>query len=233
MNSLKPIPERLSEFGRKGSSQNDESGIIDAILASVPVRKKFFVEFGIGPNWQDPEYVNGLEGNCVDLRNTGWSGLFMDGRDHPSEYKIAKEFVTTDNFNALLKKHNVPDDFSILSIDVDGQDYWIWQALDARYYQPEIVIIEMNPNFSARDLKTVPRDTKFVWDGTKYFGASLGALTKLGGTKGYQLVYANGVNAFFVDKALVLNPDDFVYDNIFVKFNQHAYDEKNRAYVEV
>jgi hypothetical protein len=229
---IKPIPTPLSAFGRKGSSQVDESGIIDAILSAIPIRNNYFVEFGIGPNWQDPKYVNGLEGNCVDLLERGWNGLHMDAGDHPKAYKIAKEFITAGNINTLLAKYNVPADLAILSIDVDGQDYWIWKALEEKY-RPEIVIIEMNPNFGPDEIKTVKPDTKFVWDGTKYYGASLGALVKLGHAKGYQLVYANGVNAFFVDRALIVNPEAFNYRALFVQFDQHATDEKNRTYVEV
>src|SRR5215469_15606773 len=66
----------LHLFGSKTHSQNDEDGIVDTIFSDIEPRSRYFVEFGIGPNWQDPDYANGIEGNCVLLRNSGWTGLF-------------------------------------------------------------------------------------------------------------------------------------------------------------
>lgn len=224
------VPSPLKAFGRKGASQNDESGILDAILSAVPVRRKFFVEFGIGPNWQDPEYTRGLEGNCVDLSCKGWAGLFMDGNEHPPRYGVAREFITAANINALLHKYQVPPDFSIISIDVDGQDLWIWEALQ---YDPEVVVVEYNANFGLSDCVSIPLDPEFRWDGTKYFGASLGALDKIGRSKGYRLVYANGVNAFFIRAHFIKNIDDFAYNAIFVQLDLHQPDPHHRKFVPI
>jgi hypothetical protein len=221
----------LAPFGKKIYSQNDEDGIIQAIFEDIPPRSKFFVEFGIGPNWLDHEYANGLEGNCVLLREQGWNGLFMDGGNHPAHFNIEKEFITPFNINSLLRKYNTPEDVDIVSIDVDGQDLWVWMALD---YRPTLVIIELNPNFRfLHESVTVGFDPKFRWDGTKYYGASLGALVNIGRDKGYKLVYANATNAFFVREDLIENPGDFHEDSLKQFLDQHNYDHFSRPWVSV
>ena len=224
------LPVPLRTYGRKGSSQNNEAGIIDAVLDAIPVRKKFFVEFGIGHGPGDASYSKGLEGNCVELKASGWSGLFMDAGIHPPEYEIKEEFVSDENINQLLAKYRVPADFAIISIDVDGQEYWIWKALRAR---PELVIVEYALEHGPDDAVTVPRDPAFRWDGTNYGGASLRALWKLGKDKGYTLVHANRVNAFFVSSNLVSNPDDFPFESMYDHGKIHPNDPLNRQWLKV
>jgi hypothetical protein len=225
------LPSSLKSLGKKITSQTDEDGIIEAIFNSIPPRSSYFVEFGIGPHWEDREYINGLEGNCVNLRNKNWSGLFMDGGDHPPKYDIKKEFIEPTNVNTLFRKHGVPKDVDVISIDVDGQDYWIFMAC---YFRPILFIVEYNPNFAnITDQLTVPFDQKFRWDGTKYYGASLGALNSLAVEKGYVLVYANGVNAFFVDRELLANLNDFDPQKLNVSVDMHAEDRLQRKWQAV
>lgn len=113
------LPAPLSTRAYKGSAQNDEAGIISAIFEAIPPRRKFFVEFGIGPRPGDATYSFGLEGNCVDLKAAGWEGLFMDAGVHPPHFGVRQETITPENINLLLRKYRVPKDFSVLSIDVD------------------------------------------------------------------------------------------------------------------
>jgi hypothetical protein len=221
----------LKNYGSKTHSQNDEDGIIRAIFEDIPPRSRFFVEFGIGPNWLDKEYVNGLEGNCVLLREQGWRGVLMDGGTHPERFNVNKEFITPLNINSMLRKHGTPEDVDIVSIDVDGQDLWIWMALD---YRPTLVIIEMNPNFlSLNDSVTVVWDPNFRWDVTKYYGASLGVLVKMGREKDYKLVYANGTNAFFVRNDMLANPEDFPDESFVVFADQFNWDHMRRYWVSI
>jgi hypothetical protein len=221
----------LKESGAKTHSQNDEDGIVEAIFADIQPRSRYFVEFGIGPNWLDPQYARGIEGNCVLLHKSGWDGLFMDGGTHPKEYGIRREHVTPLNINSLLRKYDVPDNLDVLSIDVDGQDLWIWMACD---FRPSLVIIEYNANFrTLHESLTVVFDQKFRWDGTKYYGASLGALVKLGTDKGYKLVYANGVNAFFVRSDMLANPEDFRDEDLLFFVDQHIADHFRRQWVNI
>jgi len=217
--------------GSKIHSQNDEDGIIDAIFRDIQPVSRFFVEFGIGPHWQDPNYTNGLEGNCIKLREEGWRGLLMDGQNHPEQYGIKREFISALNINMLLRKYNVPDDIDIISIDVDGQDFWIWMACQ---YRPTLIVIEYNSNFSSLEEKyTVPFEPSFRWDGTKYYGASLGALVQLGSDKGYKLVYANGVNAFFVRSDMLDNSEDFRDEDLMLHVERHSRDDLDRPWLSL
>ena len=221
----------LKSCGAKTYSQNDEDGIVEAIFADIPPQSKYFVEFGIGPNWQDPTYSNGSEGNCVLLRKNGWRGLFMDGGTHPVQYDIKKEFISALNINSLLRKYGVPDNVDIISIDVDSQDFWIWMAC---YFRPTLYILEYNANFmQIYQSKTIEFDPSYRWDGTKYYGASLGALVKLGADKGYKLVHSNGVNAFFVRTDMLSNAEDFKDEDLIVSVDQHRADYLQRRWVEI
>jgi len=221
----------LKDYGNKVHSQTDEDGIIQAIFEDIPPKSRFFVEFGIGPNWLDKTYEHGIEGNCVLLKERGWTGLFMDGGNHPEQYDIRREFITPLNINGLLRKYGTPESVDLVSIDVDGQDFWIWMALD---YRPTVIVCEYNPNFFAlHQSLTVVFDQNFRWDGTKYYGASLGALVKLGQDKGYKLVYSNGVNAFFVRLDMLANSDDFDDAGLAVFHDQHMHDHFRRGWVSI
>ncbi len=191
-------------------SQNGEDGILQYIFSQIGVTNRCFVEFGMG---------DGRECNtaCLSLRS-GWQGLLLDG--NPSRVAQAQAFydrmlgmdqqavqilsawVTRDNINDLIGaslKEREPD---LLSIDMDGNDYWVWQALEI--VQPRVVVIEYSAVLGWERRRTTPYDPSFVrWEkhpSGLYAGASLAALAALGATKGYRLVGCNrhGVNAFFV-----------------------------------
>ncbi len=226
------LAPNLKDFGAKYASQHDEDGVIEAIFNHIPPRSKYFVEFGIGPNWQDREYAHGLEGNCVRLRDQlGWSGLLMDGGVHPAQFDVKQEFIKPTQINSLFRKYGVPESLDVVSIDIDGQDFWIMMALD---YRPTLFVVEYNPNFYwIHQQFTVPFNEKFRWDFTKYYGTSLGALIKLARDKGYKLVYANGVNAFFVMESLLANPNDFDDAKLNAVLDQHLVDNWQRRWEDV
>lgn len=111
---------------------------------------------------------------------------------------------------------------------MNGQDFWICSNL---VYRPNVLIIEYDANFGPEESKVIPFEVAFQWDGTKYFGASLRALHNLGKSKGYILVYANGVNAFFIKRHLVNNAADFVLEEIYRHRDLHAPEALNRPWV--
>lgn len=188
-----PIAD-LATFERKFHSQNWEDGIIEAIFAAIGTTNRYFVEFGV---------EDGTVCNSRRLLELGWTGLQMDGREAGSDPVRKQEFIRAENINDLFRKYSVPAEFDLLSIDIDGNDYWVWKAIAG--YRPRVVVMEYNSSVPASESRTVPYDTDFRWDGTEYFGASLLALAKLGREKGYTLVGcdSNGINAFFVQDALV------------------------------
>ena len=103
------------------------------------------------------------------------------------------------SFLKNIEKYNVPYEFEILSIDVDGNDLWLWKSL-SNIYCPKVVVIEYNAHLPPPISATIPYSENHCWDGTCFFGASLNALNALAQEKGYFLVHCdkNGVNAFFL-----------------------------------
>jgi hypothetical protein len=221
---------RAAETARKTYSQNNEDGIISHIVSRLGVAAGFFIEFGVGPPWKSTIEEGGMEANCRLLKETGWRGIFMDSSAYPPRYEIQNEFITALNVNLLLKKYNVPQEPDIISIDVDGQDFWIWMNL---IYMPKVVVIEYNPNFGPDQSVVIPFDTGYRWDGTKWYGASLRALEKLGRSRGYLLAYATRSNAFFIKKNLVENASDFAFSAIHQFHDVHRPGDTNRPWVTI
>jgi hypothetical protein len=199
--------DKLNEAEFKVYSQWGEDGIIQHILKYVPIDNKVFIEFGV---------ENYIESNTRFLLiNNKWSGLVLDGNKEHIEYikkdmsvywahnlKAEHVFITKDNINDTIVKNGIPKDIGLLSIDIDGNDYWIWEAISE--VKPRIVICEFNALFGPIDKVSIPYKEDFVRDSFHYsniyYGASLAALEFLGKQKGYALVGINstGNNAFFV-----------------------------------
>lgn len=173
-------------YERRIYSQNGEDGIIGYIFHKIGVTDKYFVEIGAG---------DGKQCNTRFLKRQGWSGIQIDAEKSPG---IKQAFVDAGNVEALFKRYKVPEVFDLLSIDIDGNDYWIWKAIAV--YEPRVVVIEYNAVVGARLSRVMPYNKHHRWDGTDYFGASLAALDGLSRKKGYRLVGTDtmGINAFFV-----------------------------------
>lgn len=191
----------LAGYELRVFSQNGEDGVLAEILHRIGVGSRWFVEFGVGP---------ALEGTCVLLADVdGWSGLFIEGSDaHHAQLaekyrridrvRTRQAMVTAENIEAILDEAGVPEDLDVLSIDIDSNDYWVWKAIER--FSPRVVVCEYNGAIDPGRAVTQPYDPTGGWDGTEFFGASLGAIVSLGASKGYRLVHTDltGTNAFFV-----------------------------------
>jgi hypothetical protein len=194
-------------------SQFGEDGIIQYLVSHVPVPSTIFVEFGV------EDY--GESNTRFLLMNSNWKGLIIDaGTAHidflrrynsghllwSHDIDAASAFVTRDNINDILRHAGVAGDIGLLSIDIDGNDYWIFDTIDV--IMPRIVVIEYNSTFGPDLRITVPYRDDFnriaAHYARLYFGASLAALCELAEAKGYTFVGSNsaGVNAFFVRRDL-------------------------------
>ncbi|MFM6077455.1 MAG: hypothetical protein ACKPCI_02875 [Dolichospermum sp.] len=187
-------------------SQWGEDGIIQFLIRNINIERKIFVEFGV---------ENYTESNTRFLLvNNNWSGLVMDGSLENINYikqdpiywrynlKAVRAFIDKDNINNLLLENGIKGEIGILSIDIDGNDYWIWEAIEV--VSPAIVIIEYNSRFGKDKAVTIPYNPSFIRSEAHYSmlyaGASLKAVYNLGKAKGYSFVGSNSVgnNAFFV-----------------------------------
>ncbi len=198
--------ENINDHELKIFSQFGEDGIIDYLINKIQIKNKTFIEFGV----EDFEEANTRF--LLEARN--WNGLIFDSsninidkikkKDYYWRYNLIakKEFITAENINELIQTNFNHDEIGLISIDVDGNDYWIWKSLEI--LRPTIVIIEYNARFGPNQSVVVPYkknfDRKAAHHSTIYFGASLKALYKLGKLKNYSLVATNlnGNNAFFV-----------------------------------
>lgn len=174
-------------------SQNGEDGVLASIFDVIGTTNRYYVEFGC---------ESGHERNTRFLQELGWLGLLMSHDRHDSPFDIKIEHITAENINGLFRKYAIPNAFDLLSIDIDGNDYWVWKAISESYV-PRVVVVEYNGLLDAKVSKTIKYDPNFSWNGSSYFGASLKALATLGLEKSYQLVYCEscGVNAFFVHES--------------------------------
>ena len=199
---------RDNEF--RAFSQWGEDGIIQFLIKNVPINRKIFIEFGV----QDYTESN----TRFLLINNNWSGLVIDGGLEEIAYikndpiywqynlKAVNSFITKNNINQIFLENGIQGEIGLLSVDIDGNDYWVWQAIDC--INPAIVVSEYNFRFGATKAVTVPYDAGFVRTKAHYsniyYGASLKALCLLATKKGYTFVGCNsaGNNAFFVRKDL-------------------------------
>lgn len=201
----------LSESGFRVFSQYEEDGLLLYIFSAIGMKNKTFVEIGSD---------DGINSNCANLAfNFGYHGLFLDGNEksikrgrkfyskYPHPWMYAPKFkcakVTAENINDLVAEAGLSGEIDLLSIDIDGNDYWVWKALET--VQPNVVIIETHVEFGMRDI-VVPYDPNYSFPGKHpvYHGASPKAMVKLGKEKGYRLVGANqlGFNFIFVKNGL-------------------------------
>ncbi len=197
-------PLDLTPFELKAFSQNGEDGVIQEVLRRIGFGSRTFAEFGVG---------TGAEGNCVFLAHVlGWHGVFLEADvgaharlarryEHVAGVSTVNAYVQPDTIDELLPRCGVDPEPAVLSIDVDGNDYHLWERLES--VRPRLLVIEYNAALDPRAEQVQPYSPAGP-DGTAFFGASLGALEALGRRKGYRLVHTElaGVNAFFVREDL-------------------------------
>lgn len=222
-------PKRLNRHEYQVYSQNGEDGIIEAIFERVGTTNRVFVEIGV----QD-----GLETNSTWLLLKGWDGYWFEGNSKSvaaingkfsgpigkKQLKVQQGFVTAENVEAILQENEVPIEFDMLSIDIDGNDYWVWKSIEK--FKPRVVVIEYNALFRGNVRWVMKYNPSHVWDGTSYFNSSLKSLELLGQSKGYCLVGCNfhGINAFFVRR-------DLVADNFCAPFTAENHYEPIRYHL--
>lgn len=196
----------LGEVEFSAFSQWGEDGIIDWLVGRLPEIPRTFIEFGV------EDYRESNTRLLLQLRN--WRGLVMDGSaDHIRDIRsqdiywrhglTAKcAFIDRDNINGLLEDGEMVGPVGLLSVDIDGNDYWVWKSIEV--VSPAIVVTEYNAVFGDIHPLIVPYRDDFqrtrAHHSNLYFGASLPALIQLGRQKGYTFLgtTSTGCNAFFV-----------------------------------
>jgi hypothetical protein len=199
-------PDRLRDAEFTVFSQFGEDGILQFLVQRVPIENEVFVEFGV----EDYHESN----TRFLLVHDNWRGLIIDGGTTHVEFlrstglgwrhhiDAVSAFIDRDNINDLIRSAGIAGDIGVLSVDIDGNDYWVLERIDV--VSPRILIVEYNSVFGPEAAITVPYDPGFVRSEKHpswlYWGASLAALTRLANEKGFALVGGNraGNNAFYV-----------------------------------
>ena len=198
----------LSDIEFQVYSQWGEDGIIDWLINKYPEIPKSFLEIGT----QDYKESN----TRFLLINKNWNGFIIEAdkaavKDIKSQriywkhnLRAINEFITKDNINNVIKKFNIPKKIGLLSLDIDGVDYWVLKKLSA--LDPSIIVCEYNSLFGQKKSVTVPYKSNFIRSkehySNLYYGASINAFIDLMKKKNYFLIGTNsaGNNAFFVKK---------------------------------
>ncbi len=191
----------LLRHARDITSLSGEDGIIEKIFQIIPPANRWCVEFGA---WDGKTFSNSYH----LVKECEWSGVFVEANGEKFQELVktyegnprahcVRRFVTFEGENSLdsvLGETPIPREFDLLSIDIDGNDYHIWESL--MHYQPRVVIIEFNQTIPSRIEFIQPRDMSLQQ------GSSLLSLIKLGKQKGYELVCVTEYNGIFVRSSL-------------------------------
>jgi len=224
--------------GFKVFSQFEEDGLLLFVLSQIENPVKIFLEFGSD---------DGINSNSANLHfHHDWTGLFIDGNPKAIErgryfYKkhgnpkiknpaFINSMITRENINSLIEQGGLEGEIGLMSIDIDGNDYWVWEAIEV--IQPQVVIIETHNEFGMNDI-VVPYDPNYFYPGKHpdYHGASPFAMTNLAKHKGYKLVGSNelGFNFIFVRNELAPQLKEVTVDSLLHHPSNHEAQQRFEA----
>ena len=227
LNSKKNFKD-INDYEFKVFSQFGDDGIIQYLIQNIDIKNKFFLEFGV-ENYEEANTRFLLESN-------NWAGMVIDSSEKnisyiKNQYYYWKfnlnafcHFITKENINEILKKNINKPEIGILSIDVDGNDYWIWREINI--IDPLIVIIEFNSTFGFNNKISIPYNSEFerskAHHSNLYWGASLEAFKFLAKQKGYRFFTTNsaGNNAYFIKEN--------IFDKLQVNLKKNVFQSKFR-----
>jgi hypothetical protein len=184
--------DTLKGSERRIYSQCGEEGILERIFENIGTTNRFLVDVGAGDG--------------VTLSNTrmfldqGWDGNRFDVKRGE---RVHSERVTAENICGLLEKHGTPKSIDLMSLDIDGIDWWVLRSILRGGYMPRVLVCEINNSKPTCPPVTVEYDPGLVFANSDYFGASLGAFTVLAEAHCYALVHCIAWNAFFVRRGLL------------------------------
>jgi hypothetical protein len=258
-----PLPS-FEDVEFRTYSQFGEDGILLYLFSLLGTTNKKCVEVCGG---------GGNDNTTNLIVNHGWNGLFFDGSEKNIRRgrqfyarcadtkvwppKLVQAWITAENINGLLEKQGYTGEIDLLSLDMDGVDYWVWKAIDC--ISPRVVVLEYNNALGPELSVTIPYSASFIKDSNSssalvaqgrrvvntfrakpiadridnYYGASLAAFVKLGKQKGYRLVGCErfGYNAFFVrsDLGEEILPETTPADCFHHPFTQYAAEVRGRT----
>jgi hypothetical protein len=201
-------------------AQFGEEAIFDYIFHNIGLTNKYLVDFGASS-------LNLGLSNSKYLLEKGWAGLLMDGKSDGNPL-IKEEFITAENICELFKKYEVPSEFDLLSIDIDGNDVWVLENI-LKQYKPRVIINEFNGCIENGTNKAIKYNPNHSWGENDYYGGSFETFKILGNKFGYTLVHQiAATNMIFIREDIVPNLD---YGVTYQK-NQYHPHSANREWIE-
>jgi hypothetical protein len=188
--------DTLGNTARRVYSQTGEEGILEAIFAAIGTTNRHLVDIGAGDG-------TALSNTRLFLE-AGWHGARFDAA-YAGDVNQAR--ITAENVGDILAKYNTPGEFDLLSLDIDGFDWYVLRAL-LRTYAPRVIVCEVNNAHPAEPALAIHYDPGFVFANTAYFGATVAAFRLLGEAHDYVLAHVHHFNAFLVRRELI--PPDAV-----------------------
>lgn len=182
----------------KKYSQCGEEGILEFILNSIGHGNKKLVDIGA---W-DGTFLSNTK---YFMEERGYSGLLMDGNNHGNT-QVKQEWITRDNICDLMAKYGCPQYFSLLSFDLDGNDYDILSSM-LKIYRPRVIVCEINTDIPENESKKIKYNSEHIWTNDDYFGFSFAAAQVLARNNKYRIVCQHAWNLYLVRNDLLLNPD--------------------------
>lgn len=191
--------KEIGQYRFKQYSQTGEEGFIQFILDNIGHGKKFLVDIGAG----DGQYLSNTK---YFIENHGYKSILLDGNAHGNS-KVKEVWITKDNIVEMLKKYKCPKEFTLLSLDLDGNDFEIIQAI-CSYYSPSLIVCEINGTIPEGVSKKINYDPSHTWQNNDYYGFSFSAGLKLAEQLGYRAVFQNdALNLYLVRKDLLEEPN--------------------------
>lgn len=202
-----PLNKMYAQFG--------EEAIFDYIFKHIGTTNKFVVDFGAGT-------LNSGLSNSRYLIESGWSGLLMDGNPAEENEIIKKEFITAENIVSLFDKYNVPKEFDMLSIDIDGNDFWVLKSILNSDYSPRVIINEFNGCLQEGDLQVMKYNPEHSWGSNDYYGASFEAFKTLLNQGGYTLVHQVATTNMIFIKSDIVGEQNLPVSYVRTQYHAHS-----------
>lgn len=188
-------------------SGKGQDSFIKHIFDTIGTTNMFCVEFG------------GTDGhaasNTLYLNQTGWSRILFERNNQNPSINLFNENLTKENICSIFKKYNIPKIFDFLSVDVDGNDYWLLSAL-LEEFCPIVIMTEINSRFDIHESVIMKYDKDYSWDGHSWYGASAYAFYLLGKKHNYSLVHTYKDEAFLIhNKYLHIDDQNLNIEDVY------------------
>jgi hypothetical protein len=210
---------KLNDYRKSQYSQAGEDGILEKLFQTLEIKNGQFCEFGASDGMS---YCNTRK-----LREEGWGGVLIEGdplyaeriKENLKDYKnieILDSFISCEpgsTLDEILKPTKLKKDFDFISIDIDGNDLWVWESL--KNYSPKVIMVEYNSNYPSTDSLSIKYDKDHRHQLDAYYSATAGAYKKLADKKGYKLVgFTEGLNLVFCKNELASNFYEYKLEEI-------------------